>query len=98
MNINILILMNLQKSRINIDKLPYCLKVLFENLLRNFDKGDISANDLKNIANSINDANSRDEISFSVSSIDARFYSVPAVVDLAAMRDAVVKMSKDQEK
>ena len=84
---------------LNIDKLPFCLKVLFENLLRNFDSGGISSNDLINIANSVSDANSRDEISFSVSRVLMQdFTGVPAVVDLSAMRDAVVKMKKDPRK
>ena len=76
----------------DISKLPYSLKILLENLLR-FEDGDVvKAVDIKAVIDSVKDESKRLEISFSPARVLMQdFTGVPAVVDLAAMRDAVVK-------
>jgi aconitate hydratase len=88
-----------QNLGVNVKNLPYCLKVLFENLLRHYDNKNITESHLRNLANSVNNPENRTEISFLVSRVLMQdFTGVPAVVDLAAMRDAVIKMGKDPKK
>ena len=73
----------------DISKLPYSLKILLENILR-CDSSNLEA--AKAVINSVKDAESRIEIAFSPARVLMQdFTGVPAVVDLAAMRDAVVK-------
>jgi aconitate hydratase len=77
----------------HVDRLPYSLKVLLENLLRNADGGDVSAADISAIANWDPKAAPSHEISFTPARVILQdFTGVPAVVDLAAMRDAVEKL------
>jgi aconitate hydratase len=77
----------------HVDRLPYSLKVLLENLLRNADGGDVSAADISAIANWDPSADPSHEISFTPARVILQdFTGVPAVVDLAAMRDAVEKL------
>lgn len=80
----------------NIDKLPYSLKVLLENLLRNFDGQTVTKKDLENLIDSVKNPEKRTEIAFSPARVLMQdFTGVPAVVDLAAMRDAVTKLNGD---
>ena len=76
-----------------VDTLPYTLKILLENLLRFEDGENITAADITALAN-WNPASIPDrEISFTPARVVLQdFTGVPAVVDLAAMRDAVVKL------
>ena len=77
----------------HVDRLPYSLKVLLENLLRNFDGVDVTADDISALANWDPKAAPNHEISFTPARVLLQdFTGVPAVVDLAAMRDAVVKL------
>ncbi len=77
----------------HVDRLPYSLKILLENLLRNADGGDVSPEDISAIANWDPSANPSHEISFTPARVILQdFTGVPAVVDLAAMRDAVEKL------
>ena len=77
----------------HVDRLPYSLKVLLENLLRNADGGDVSPADISAIANWDPNADPSHEISFTPARVILQdFTGVPAVVDLAAMRDAVEKL------
>ena len=76
-----------------VDTLPYTLKILLENLLRHEDGANITADDITALANWDPHAEPDREISFMPARVMLQdFTGVPAVVDLAAMRDAVVKL------
>jgi aconitate hydratase len=76
-----------------VDTLPYTLKILLENLLRFEDGENITAADITALANWNPTAEPDREISFTPARVVLQdFTGVPAVVDLAAMRDAVVKL------
>jgi aconitate hydratase len=83
----------------DISKLPYSLKILLENLLR-FEDGDVvKVADIKAIINSVKDESQRLEIAFCPARVLMQdFTGVPAVVDLAAMRDAVVRAGGNPKK
>ncbi len=77
----------------HVDRLPYSLKILLENLLRHEDGRDVTRDDILALANWDPKAKPSTEISFTPSRVILQdFTGVPAVVDLAAMRDAVVKL------
>ena len=77
----------------HVAKLPYSLKILLENLLRHEDGRDVTRDDILALANWDPKADPSTEISFTPSRVILQdFTGVPAVVDLAAMRDAVVKL------
>jgi aconitate hydratase len=77
----------------HVSKLPYSLKILLENLLRHEDGRDVTREDVLALANWDPAAAPETEISFTPSRVILQdFTGVPAVVDLAAMRDAVVKL------
>ena len=77
----------------HVDRLPYSLKVLLENLLRHEDGRDVTRADILALANWDPKAAPSTEISFTPARVILQdFTGVPAVVDLAAMRDAVVKL------
>ena len=76
-----------------VETLPYTLKILLENLLRFEDGENITAADITALANWDPKAEPDREISFTPARVVLQdFTGVPAVVDLAAMRDAVVKL------
>ena len=82
----------------NIHRLPYSLKILLENLLRNEDGINITRDDITALANWDPTAEPGTEISFTPARVILQdFTGVPAVVDLAAMRDAVVRLGGDAE-
>ncbi len=83
-----------------ISRLPVSMKVLLENLLRNEDELTVTAADLKAVAAWVNNKGSVEhEISFRPARVLMQdFTGVPAVVDLAAMRDAMGKLGADPEK
>ncbi|WP_298012950.1 aconitate hydratase AcnA [uncultured Castellaniella sp.] len=71
-------------------RLPYGLKILLENLLRTEDGGDVTADDIRALASWDPDAQPNREISFTPARVILQdFTGVPAVVDLAAMRQAM---------
>ncbi len=77
----------------HVQRLPYSLKILLENLLRHEDGRDVTREDILALANWDAKAAPTTEISFTPSRVILQdFTGVPAVVDLAAMRDAVVKL------
>ncbi|MCP4000407.1 MAG: aconitate hydratase AcnA [Gammaproteobacteria bacterium] len=77
----------------HVSQLPFSLKILLENLLRHAGDGDVSADDINALANWDANADPSQEISFTPSRVILQdFTGVPAVVDLAAMRDAVVRL------
>ena len=78
----------------NINTLPYCMKVVLENLLRNEDGGQsVGKNHIEAVANWDAGAEASKEIAFMPARVVLQdFTGVPSVVDLAAMRDAVVEL------
>jgi aconitate hydratase len=83
-----------------ISRLPRTLKVLMENLLRNEDGGAVAVDDLKALAAwVVNKGSVEHEIAFRPARVLMQdFTGVPAVVDLAAMRDAMTTLGADPEK
>ena len=82
----------------HVDRLPYSLKILLENLLRHEDGRDVTRDDILALANWDPNAAPSVEISFTPARVVLQdFTGVPAVVDLAAMRDAVVKLGGSAE-
>ncbi len=80
----------------DISRLPFSLKVLLENQLRHEDGESVTKKDIEAIANWDPKAKPSDEIAFTPARVILQdFTGVPAVVDLAAMRDAVKKMGGD---
>ena len=83
----------------HVDRLPFSLKILLENLLRHEDGRDVTRDDILALANWDPKADPSTEISFTPSRVILQdFTGVPAVVDLAAMRDAVVKLGGSADK
>jgi aconitate hydratase A / 2-methylisocitrate dehydratase len=83
----------------HVQRLPYSLKILLENLLRHEDGRDVTRDDILALANWDPKAEPSTEISFTPSRVILQdFTGVPAVVDLAAMRDAVVKLGGSADK
>jgi aconitate hydratase len=79
----------------NISRLPFSTKILLENLLRHEDGKRVSAGDVEYVARGVAGPNGK-EISFMPARVLLQdFTGVPAVVDLAAMRDALAAMGAD---
>ncbi|MEA4837683.1 MAG: aconitate hydratase AcnA [Rhodospirillaceae bacterium] len=77
----------------DLSRLPVSLKVLLENLLRNEDGRTVTVEDVKAIAEWLKTRTSEREIAYRPARVLMQdFTGVPAVVDLAAMRDAVVAL------
>jgi len=82
-----------------ISRLPYSLKVLLENLLRHEDGITVTADDIRAVASWLKDKTSDREIAFRPARVLMQdLTGVPAVVDLAAMRDAMKKLGGNPEK
>ncbi len=80
----------------NVRDLPYTLKILLENLLRHEDGENVTPDDIEALANWDPAAEPSQEIAFTPARVILQdFTGVPAVVDLAAMRDAVVTLGGD---
>jgi aconitate hydratase len=87
------------QAKYDIARLPFSLKVLLENLLRNEDGESIRARDIEALATWDAGAEPSTEISFTPARVIMQdFTGVPAVVDLAAMRDAMRAMGGDPAK
>jgi aconitate hydratase len=77
-------------------RLPYALKILLENLLRTEDGQAVRAEDIQALATWKATAEPNREIAFTPSRVLLQdFTGVPAIVDLAAMRDAMKRMGGD---
>ena len=88
----------LQEQHPEVAKLPYSLKVLLENLIRNQDGTSVTADDITALAKRAGNA-AEHEIAYRPARVLMQdFTGVPAVVDLAAMRDAMVQLGGDPEK
>jgi aconitate hydratase len=82
-----------------ISRLPYSMKVLLENLLRYEDGETVTAADIKAVAAWLKDKRSDREIAFRPARVLMQdLTGVPAVVDLAAMRDAMKALGGDPAK
>src|SRR6185437_8421894 len=87
------------QAKYDIARLPFSLKILLENLLRNEDGESIRAQDIEALAKWNASAAPSDEIAFTPARVLMQdFTGVPAVVDLAAMRDAMRDMGGDPSK
>ncbi|HEY8304819.1 MAG TPA: aconitate hydratase [Solirubrobacteraceae bacterium] len=84
------------QERFDVARLPFSLKVLLENLLRTEGNGAVSATDIEALASWDAKAQPSKEIAFTPARVLMQdFTGVPAVVDLAAMRDAMVALGGD---
>ena len=82
-----------------ISRLPYSLKVLLENLLRNEDGRTVTKEDILAVAQWLKTKSSDRELAFRPARVLMQdFTGVPAVVDLAAMRDAMKMLGGDPKK
>src|SRR6202049_2961075 len=86
----------LDKQGISTRHLPFSLRILLENLLRNEDGRNVTENDIRALAAWNSKSKPDKEIAFTPSRVLMQdFTGVPAVVDLAAMRDAMKRLSGD---
>ena len=86
-------------SQGNSDRLPFSLKILLENLLRNEDGAFVKPADIEAMANWKVKDKVEKEIAFRTARVLLQdFTGVPAVVDLAAMRDALAKLGGDPQR
>ncbi|MCG8406473.1 MAG: aconitate hydratase AcnA [Phycisphaerales bacterium] len=84
-----------------IQHLPFSIKVLLENALRHAGDGIVEASDVENLAswNVTDGSSSGEEVPFSPARVVLQdFTGVPALVDLAAMRSAMVRLGGDARK
>ncbi len=82
-----------------ITRLPYSLKVLLENLLRCEDGRSVTADDIRGMVDWLKQHRSEREIAFRPARVLMQdFTGVPAVVDLAAMRDAMKSLGGNPER
>src|SRR6202789_4748252 len=89
----------LEAKGLSLHRLPYSLRVLLENLLRQEDGKSVTANDIEFLANWQAKAEPAREIAFRPARVLMQdFTGVPAVVDLAAMRDAMKMLGGDPKK
>jgi aconitate hydratase len=83
----------------SVDRLPYSLKVLLENLLRREDGRFVRADDVQALASWDGSAGRQKEIAFMPARVLLQdFTGVPCVVDLAAMRDGIVALGGDPQR
>jgi aconitate hydratase len=86
----------LDQQGISTKHLPYALRILLENLLRTEDGRNVKADDIRALASWNSKTKSGKEIAFTPSRVLMQdFTGVPAVVDLASMRDAMTKLGGD---
>ncbi len=89
----------LSRSGLDAARLPFSLKILLENLLRHEDGVTVTADDIKGLASWDPRAEPDCEIAFRPSRVLLQdFTGVPAIVDLAAMRDAMQRLGGDPRK
>jgi len=89
----------LEKEGVAVARLPYSLRILLENLLRREDGVTVTADDVAALARWDPAAISTREVSFTPARVLLQdFTGVPAVVDLAAMREAMARLGGDPAK
>jgi aconitate hydratase len=82
----------------NAQRLPFSLKILLENLLRNEDDKFVKADDIRVLAGWDVKGKTEKEIAFRTARVLLQdFTGVPAVVDLASMRDAIARLGGDPQ-
>ena len=87
------------KKGVKLGRLPYSLRILLENLLRHEDGKSVTADDIEFLANWDPKATPSREIAYMPARVLMQdFTGVPAIVDLAAMRDAMKHLGGDPEK
>ncbi len=85
-------------SKYALDRLPFCIKILLENLIRHEDEEFVSSADIEEVAKWDTDNHVDHEVSFVPARVILQdFTGVPAIVDLAAMRDAVNRLGGDAQ-
>ncbi|PCI37105.1 MAG: aconitate hydratase AcnA [Thiotrichales bacterium] len=83
----------------SIQRLPYSIRVLLENMLQNLDDKKVTKEDVMNVLNWKSSDKQRAEIPYIPARVVMQdFTGVPAVVDFAAMRDAFKKAGGDESK
>ena len=83
-----------KKLNFILEKLPFSYKILLENLIRNIDNTGVKRSDLENLIK----RKAGKEILFSPTRVLMQDYTgVPAIADLAAMRDKMLKDGKNPE-
>lgn len=88
-----------QTTNANIDRLPVCLRIVLESLLRHHDGHVVTDEHITALANWQAKGERTQEIPFSVSRVILQDYTgVPLLVDLAAMRDAATAANIDPKK
>lgn len=88
-----------EKLGVDLDKLPFSLKILAENLLRNLDQRTVSTDDIKALEEWKKNGHTEREIAYRPARVLMQdFTGVPAVVDLAAMRQATIDKGGDAQK
>jgi aconitate hydratase len=91
-------LKELEKDGHRISRLPYPVRIILESLIRNIDGKTVTESDVENLLKWNAAKPSDSEIPFKVARVVMQdFTGVPAVVDLAAMRDAARAAGKDPE-
>jgi aconitate hydratase len=89
----------LEAKGLSLGRLPYSLRILLENLLRQEDGKSVTADDIEFLANWKAKAEPSREIAFMPARVLMQdFTGVPAIVDLAAMRDAMKALGGNPEK
>ncbi|QNI36722.1 aconitate hydratase AcnA [Edaphobacter albus] len=89
----------LKSSGVNLTRLPFSLRILLENLLRHEDGRTVTVDDIKFLANWEPKAEPSREIAYMPARVLMQdFTGVPAIVDLAAMRDAMKTLGGDPER
>jgi aconitate hydratase len=87
------------QAKFDVARLPYSLKVLLENLLRTEGNGAVTKESIEALATWDAKADPDTEINFTPARVVLQdFTGVPAVVDLAAMRDAIAELGGDPSK
>lgn len=83
-------------NQFDLARLPFCIKVLLENLLRHEQSDFVTSEDIERVAKWDIEDTTQQEIAFVPARVILQdFTGVPAIVDLAAMRDAVNKLGGD---
>src|SRR5437763_16503335 len=84
------------QQRFDVARLPFSLKILLENLLRTEGNGSVDAGEVEALASGDAKARPSREIAYSAARVLMQaFTGVPAVVDLAAMRDQIAARAGD---
>lgn len=92
-------LQTLEEEGYDIKNLPYSIKVLLESVLRQYDGHVINEEHIRNLANWAKEQNKEAEVPFKPARVILQdFTGVPAVVDLASMRDALYNVGKAENK